>query len=90
MVISQVSFCSFCRRRTLEYLRRAVYCRDEEARARLTRMATAWAELAPVPQVRWKTPKLKPARSTDELMIGVPNSHKNLALFKLVRVRAKA
>ena len=46
MVITQVSFCSFCRRRTLEYLRRAVYSRDGEARARLTRMATAWAELA--------------------------------------------
>jgi hypothetical protein len=46
MVISQVSFCSFCRRRTLEYLRRAVYCRDGETRAKLTRLATAWAELA--------------------------------------------
>ena len=27
-------------------LRRAVYCRDGETRGRLTRIATAWAELA--------------------------------------------
>ena len=46
MVISQVSLCSFCRRRILEYVRRAVYCRDRETRGELTRMGTAWAELA--------------------------------------------
>ena len=46
MVISQFRFCSFCWRRTLEYVRRAVYCRDAETRGRLRRMATAWAELA--------------------------------------------
>ena len=46
MVISQFRFRCFCWRRTLEYVRRAVYCRDAETRGRFRRMATAWAELA--------------------------------------------
>ena len=46
MVISQFRFRCFCWRRTLEYVRRAVYCRDAETHGRLSRMATAWAELA--------------------------------------------
>ena len=46
MVISQVSLCSFCRRRILEYVRLAVYCRDRETRGRLARTAAAWTELA--------------------------------------------
>ena len=37
---------SFCRRRTLEHARRAVYSRDAKARAAFTRKAAIWAELA--------------------------------------------
>jgi hypothetical protein len=37
---------TFCRRRVIEYARRAVYAYDRQARQSLTKRASAWAELA--------------------------------------------
>ena len=37
---------SFCRRRAVDFARRAVYSRDRETRRALARMAQGWAELA--------------------------------------------
>jgi hypothetical protein len=56
---------SFCRRRTLEHARRAVYSRDAKARAASTRKAAAWAELALAVQIN--PVSLAPFRTSREL-----------------------
>ena len=56
---------SFCRRRTLEHARRAVYSRDAKARAAFTRKAAAWAELAL--SVEINPVSLAPFRTSGEL-----------------------